>query len=162
VKLFRVLSTTTTSLDFYSVLKVKRTATAEELKAAFHEQGMQGLFSSPGRLSQTLSRRAAKLHHPDIAGNSNESAEAFKAVNEAYSVLSDARERSLYDSTQDAVDPVEALRRRNEGLGSVGPRDVGIDPTYAGKPQAEGRRARIPIHTPLHAPQATRRAGRAA
>ena len=47
--LFRALSTTTSPPDFYNVLKVKRTATAEELKAAFHEQGMQELFPSLGR-----------------------------------------------------------------------------------------------------------------
>lgn len=79
--------------------------------------------------------RAAKLHHPDVRGSSPAAAETFKAINEAYSVLADASERAIYDaSTAPAAtaDPTEILRRRNEGPGAMGPRDIGLDPTYAG------------------------------
>jgi len=59
--------------DYYKTLGVEKTATAEEVKAAF--------------------RRLALEHHPDRGGNP----EKFKEANEAYQVLSDAAKRSQYD-----------------------------------------------------------------
>jgi molecular chaperone DnaJ len=59
--------------DYYKTLGIEKTATAEEVKAAF--------------------RRLALEHHPDRGGN----AEKFKEANEAYQVLSDASKRSQYD-----------------------------------------------------------------
>ena len=59
--------------DYYKTLGIDKSATAEEVKAAF--------------------RRLALEHHPDRGGN----AEKFKEANEAYQVLSDASKRAQYD-----------------------------------------------------------------
>jgi molecular chaperone DnaJ len=62
--------------DYYEVLGVSQTATAEELKRAY--------------------RRLAREYHPDV--NRDDGAEEqFKEVNEAYEVLSDADRRAAYD-----------------------------------------------------------------
>jgi molecular chaperone DnaJ len=62
--------------DYYEVLGVPRDATEGELKRAF--------------------RDLARKYHPDMnPGRAAE--EKFKEANEAYAVLSDARERSRYD-----------------------------------------------------------------
>ncbi len=67
---------TTQKADYYDVLEVERTASADEVKRAF--------------------RRLAMQYHPDR--NSEPEAEArFKTINEAYEVLSDAEQRANYD-----------------------------------------------------------------
>jgi len=60
--------------DYYEVLGVAKTASADELKKAF--------------------RRAAVQHHPDKEGGNEEK---FKEINEAYDVLKDAQKRQRYD-----------------------------------------------------------------
>lgn len=61
--------------DYYKILGVDETADAKTIKAAY--------------------RRLARKHHPDAAGKGNE--EQFKAINEAYHVLSDPAKRAEYD-----------------------------------------------------------------
>src|SRR5258708_982704 len=61
--------------DYYTILGIPRTATAEEIKKAY--------------------RKLAHEHHPDKkTGN----ADKFKEVNEAYQVLSDSQKRTNYDN----------------------------------------------------------------
>jgi molecular chaperone DnaJ len=65
-----------TKRDYYEVLGVDRNATDEDIKKAF--------------------RKLAFKYHPDHNREDN-SAEAFKEINEAYEVLSDRDKRSAYD-----------------------------------------------------------------
>ena len=59
--------------NYYDILGVPKTASADEIKKAF--------------------RKSARKHHPDAGG----SEEKFKELNEAYEVLSDKEKRSQYD-----------------------------------------------------------------
>jgi len=72
-----------TSRSHYDVLGVARHADAAVVKAAY--------------------RALAKLHHPDVArGPKDLAAARFRAINEAYEVLSDTRRRAKYDARLDA------------------------------------------------------------
>src|ERR1700704_4273078 len=64
--------------DYYEVLGVSRTASAEELKRAY--------------------RKLALQFHPDRNPNDPQSEARFKEVNEAYEILSDQAKRQRYDS----------------------------------------------------------------
>ncbi len=63
--------------DYYEVLAVSKSATAEEIKKSY--------------------RKLALQHHPDRNKGNKESEEKFKEAAEAYEVLSDAEKRQIYD-----------------------------------------------------------------
>lgn len=61
--------------DYYKILGVSKTASQDEIKKAF--------------------RKLALEHHPDKTGGKDDK---FKEINQAYSVLSDAKKRQHYDT----------------------------------------------------------------
>jgi molecular chaperone DnaJ len=65
------------SKDYYKTLGVSKTASPEELKAAY--------------------RKLALQHHPDRNKGNKESEHKFKELNEAYEVLQDPQKRAAYD-----------------------------------------------------------------
>jgi len=84
--------------DFYQILGVPDTATADEIKKAY--------------------RKLAKQYHPDANPNTPSAAERFKEISEAHSVLSDAEKRRQYDQMRKygAFDPTA---RRRPGAGAA-------------------------------------------
>src|SRR3954470_24294453 len=95
--------------DFYEVLGVPKTASADEIKRAH--------------------RKLVRQYHPDVNKNNKQAEEKFKEVQEAYDVLSDQEKRSNYDQFGHAGvgggvgaggDPFEAFRRTQQGRSGNG------------------------------------------
>ncbi len=68
---------TTDFKDYYSILGISKTASADEIKKAF--------------------RKLARKYHPDMNPGNAQAEASFKEVNEAYEVLSDPDKRKKYD-----------------------------------------------------------------
>jgi molecular chaperone DnaJ len=66
--------------DYYQILGVGETASADDIKKAY--------------------RKLAKQYHPDANQNDPKAAEKFKEIGEAYSVLSDGDKRKQYDQVR--------------------------------------------------------------
>ena len=64
--------------DYYEILGVPRDASIDEIKRVF--------------------RRLARQYHPDLNPGDKQAEEKFKAIGEAYEILSDATQRAEYDS----------------------------------------------------------------
>src|SRR6201993_3131002 len=91
---------TTQSKDYYGVLGVKKTATAEDIRKAF--------------------RKLARKFHPDVNPGDKKAEEKFKEISEANDVLSDDKKRKIYDQLgfySDNIDPAAAEAAAKGGYG---------------------------------------------
>jgi curved DNA-binding protein len=100
--------------DYYEILGVPKTASADEIKRAH--------------------RKLALKHHPDRNKNTKDAEEKFKEIQEAYDVLSDDTKRANYDQFGHAGvgaagpgsahgpngDAFDAFRRAQAGRGAAG------------------------------------------
>jgi molecular chaperone DnaJ len=94
---------TTPTKDYYGLLGIKKTATADEIRKAF--------------------RKLARKHHPDVNPGDKKAEERFKAISEANDVLSDEKKRRVYDALgyyTDQVDPATAEAAARGGYGGGG------------------------------------------
>ncbi|HEY5571275.1 MAG TPA: DnaJ domain-containing protein, partial [Bacteroidales bacterium] len=66
-----------TKRDFYEILEISKSATAEEIKKAYRKKAIQ--------------------YHPDKNPGNKEAEEKFKEAAEAYEVLSDQTKKERYD-----------------------------------------------------------------
>ena len=64
--------------DYYKVLGISKSASADDIKKAF--------------------RKLARKYHPDVNPGDKKAEEKFKEINEAYEVLSDPDKRNKYDT----------------------------------------------------------------
>src|SRR5215469_39897 len=90
----------TQTKDYYGVLGVKKTATAEEIRKAF--------------------RKLARKYHPDVNPGDKKAEEKFKEISEANDVLSDEKKRKIYDQLgfySDNIDPAAAEAAARGGYG---------------------------------------------
>ncbi|HRB30934.1 MAG TPA: J domain-containing protein [Ferruginibacter sp.] len=65
-------------IDYYKILAVSKTASAEDIKKAY--------------------RKLARQYHPDVNPNNTEANRKFQQINEANEVLSDPTKRKKYDT----------------------------------------------------------------
>ena len=97
------------SKDYYSMLKIDRSATEDDIKKAY--------------------RKLAMEFHPDV-NTDKDAEEIFKALSEAYSVLSDSQKRHVYDltGTTDFIGAGNMANRsfqRGRGMGGCMGRGMG-------------------------------------
>ena len=91
---------TTTKKDYYEILGVKKSASADDIRKAF--------------------RKLARKYHPDVNPGDKSAEEKFKALSEANDVLSDPKKRKIYDQVgfySDNIDPATAEAYARAGAG---------------------------------------------
>jgi molecular chaperone DnaJ len=99
---------TTTNKDYYAMLGVKKTATADDIRKAF--------------------RKLARKYHPDVNPGDKKAEEKFKEISEANDILSDEKKRKVYDQLgfySDQIDPAQAEAYARQQSGGGSPVDFG-------------------------------------
>jgi molecular chaperone DnaJ len=89
--------------DYYDILGVKKSASAEDIRKAF--------------------RKLARKYHPDVNPGDKGAEEKFKSLSEANDVLSDPKKRKIYDQLgfySDNIDPATADAYARAGGGTGG------------------------------------------
>ena len=95
---------TTPKKDYYEILGVKKSASADDVRKAF--------------------RKLARKYHPDVNPGDKAAEEKFKALSEANEVLSDPKKRKIYDQVgfySDNIDAATAEAYARAGGGAAGP-----------------------------------------
>jgi molecular chaperone DnaJ len=112
---------TTTKKDYYEILGVKKSASAEEIRKAF--------------------RKLARKYHPDVNPGDKSAEEKFKSLSEANDVLSDPKKRKIYDQVgfySDNIDPATAEAYARSGGGGGGFAGGGPGGTTSGQGGGQG------------------------
>src|SRR3982074_2230925 len=81
----------TTKKDYYEILGVKKSASADDIRKVF--------------------RKLARKYHPDVNPGDKSAEEKFKTISEANDILSDPKKRKIYDQLgfySDNIDPAAA------------------------------------------------------
>lgn len=94
---------TSTKKDYYEILGVKKSASAEDIRKAF--------------------RKLARKFHPDVNPGDKSAEEKFKSISEANEVLSDPKKRKIYDQVgfySDNIDPAAAEAYARGGATGAG------------------------------------------
>ncbi len=94
---------TTAKKDYYEILGVKKSASAEDIRKAF--------------------RKLARKYHPDVNPGDKSAEEKFKAISEANDVLSEPKKRKIYDQVgfySDNIDPATAEAYARAGGNAAG------------------------------------------
>ena len=122
--------------DYYAILGVPRTASAEEIKKAY--------------------RKLAQKHHPDVSKEAG-GEEKFKEIAEAYQTLKDPEKRAAYDQLGSGYQPGQEFRpppdwerqfRTRSGEGAFSFEDLDLSDLFeamAGRGRRGGARANMPI-----------------
>ncbi|XP_057353535.1 dnaJ homolog subfamily C member 5G [Manis pentadactyla] len=79
-------------ITLYAVLELKKGTSPEDIKKAYRFSPL-----SPHPFWYCLDRRLALKYHPDKNPGDVQSAEIFKEINTAHSILSDPKKRKIYD-----------------------------------------------------------------
>src|SRR5580698_7537716 len=109
---------TTPKKDYYEILGVKKSASAEDIRKAF--------------------RKLARKYHPDVNPGDKKAEEKFKEISEANDVLSEPKKRKIYDQVgfySDNIDPATAEAYARGG-GSA---------SHGGRAQAGGAGQGVPF-----------------
>jgi molecular chaperone DnaJ len=96
---------TTTKKDYYEILGVKKSASAEEIRKAF--------------------RKLARKYHPDVNPGDKSAEEKFKTLSEANDVLSDPKKRKIYDQVGFYSDNIDAATAEAYARGGGQPGTAG-------------------------------------
>ena len=103
---------TTPKKDYYEILGVKKSASAEEIRKAF--------------------RKLARKYHPDVNPGDKSAEEKFKTLSEANDVLSDPKKRKIYDQVGFYSDNIDPATAEAHARGGGTPGDGGFQGGFPG------------------------------